>query len=155
MSASSLTHVKSAIVCGTTGIEWIFRKHWLGSFGDPNRFSQSSLSEPGLEIPGSISQRMSPKMHPILSSKKRARAPGPRISANRSDVPVQKGWEDHSAEPSGKLTDERHQEGPGVHVHIFHIFAYFLNICSRPPRSRSVAGSATRRQASPRALGKF
>ncbi len=38
----------------------------------------------------------------------------------------------------------------------FHIsFSYSPNICSRPPRSRSVAGPAERRQPSPRALARF
>ena len=55
---------------------------------------------------------------PPLFLKKRAGAPGPRVHGDRSDIPVQKVWGDHSAEPSGKLTDERHLAGPGMHVHI-------------------------------------
>ena len=49
--------------------------------------------------------------------RKRGCAPGPHLSANRGDGPVQKGWEDHSAEQSEKLTDEHHLDGIEMHLH--------------------------------------
>jgi len=73
---------------------------------------------PRFDISGPLLPERCPRTCTQLLLKKRAGAPGPRVHSDRSDVPVQEVWGDHSAEPSGKLTDERHLAGPGMHVHI-------------------------------------
>ena len=64
-------------------------------------------------------------MHPILLLKKGGCAPGPHFFANRGDGPAPKGWEDHSAEQPGKLTDEHRLDGIEMRVHVSTFVAHF------------------------------